>query len=89
MNTAELDRLWQHVSRKIVSVEITDGPIPLPHGVFEQAPRVIATLDDGSRVDLFACRSRERSFNPAELVGLSVEEARRLTIASDHPSSTA
>ena len=24
-------------------MEMTDGPGPLPHGVFEQAPRVIAT----------------------------------------------
>ena len=53
MNSAELDQLFQQVARKIVSAEITDGPGPLPDGVFEQAPRVIATLDDGSRVELF------------------------------------
>jgi hypothetical protein len=45
MNTTELDPLIQKVPRRIASVEITDGPGPLPHGVFEQAPRVIATLD--------------------------------------------
>jgi hypothetical protein len=50
MNIAELDRLFPQVARKIVSAEITGGPGPLPHGVFEQAPRVIATLDDGSRI---------------------------------------
>lgn len=54
MNTAELDRLWQQVARKIVSAEITAGPGPLPRGVFEQTPRVIATLDDGSRVEPFS-----------------------------------
>ena len=85
MNTAELDRLFQQVARKIVSVEITDGPGPLPHGVFEQAPRVIARLDDGSRAELFCFFAHERSFSPAEFVGLSVEEGRRLKFAPAIP----
>jgi hypothetical protein len=68
-----------------VSAEITDGPGPLPHGVFEQAPRVIATLDDGNRVELFSFYAHERSFDPAEFVGLSIEEGRRLKFAADHP----
>lgn len=85
MNSAELDRLFQQVARTIVSAEITDGPGRLPHGVFEQAPRVIATLDDGSRVELFSFYAHERSFNPAEFVGLSVEEGRRLKFAPGHP----
>ena len=56
MKTAELDRLFQQVPRKIVSAEITDGPGPLPNGVFEQAPRVIATLDRYcSRSPCLAC----------------------------------
>ena len=86
MNTAELDRLFQQVARRIVSAEITDGPGPLPHGVFEQAPRVIATLDDGSRVELFSFYGDERSFNAAEFVGMSVEEGRRLKFAPGHSS---
>ena len=85
MNTAELDRLFQQVATKIVSVEITDGPGPLPHGVFEQAPRVVATLDDGSRVELFSFYADERWFSPAEFIGLSVEEGRRLKFAPGHP----
>jgi hypothetical protein len=79
------DQPWPNVSRKIVSVEITEGPGPLPHGVFEQAPRVIATLDDGNRVELFSFYAHERSFKPAEFVGLSIEEARRLKFAAGHP----
>jgi hypothetical protein len=85
MNTPELDRLFQLVASKIVSVEITDGPGPLPHGVFEQAPRIIAMLDDGTRVELFSFYAHERSFNPAEFVGLSVEQGRRLKFAPGHP----
>lgn len=85
MNNAELDRLFQPVAKKIVAAEITDGPGRLPHAVFEQAPRVIATLDDGSRVELFSFYAHERSFSPAEFVGLSVEEGRRLKFAPGHP----
>jgi hypothetical protein len=85
MNNRELDQLFQQIARKIVSAEITAGPGPLPHGVFEQAPRVIATLDDGSSVELFSFYAHERSFSPAEFVGLSVEEGRRLKFAPGHP----
>ena len=85
MNSAELDQLFRPVAKKIVAAEITDGPGPLPHGVFEQAPRVIATLDDGSRVELFSFYAQERSFSPAEFVGLSVEEGRKLKFAPRHP----
>jgi hypothetical protein len=85
MNSADLDRLFQPVATKIVAATITDGPGPLPHGVFEQAPRVIATLDDGSRIELFSFYAHERSFSPAEFVGLSVEEGRRLKFAVGHP----
>lgn len=85
MNNAELDRLFQPFTKKIVSAEITAGPGPLPHGVFEQAPRVIATLDDGSRVELFSFYEHERSFTSAEFVGLTVDEGRRLKFARRHP----
>lgn len=85
MNTSELDRLFDQAVKKIVSVQITAGRGPLPHGVFEQDPRVIATLDDGSQVELFSFYAHERSFRPAEFVGLSVEEGRRLKFAPDHP----
>jgi hypothetical protein len=85
MNNAELDRLFPPVAPKIVSAEITNGPGPLPRGVFEQAPRVIATLDDGSRVELFSFYAHERSFSAAEFVGLSVEQGRSLKFAPGHP----
>jgi hypothetical protein len=85
MNNAELDRLFEGTAKKILSVEITVGPGPLPHGVFEQSPRVIATLDDGSRVELFSFYAHERSFDPAEFVGLTVAEGRRLKFAPNHP----
>jgi hypothetical protein len=85
MNNADLDRLFQQVATKIVSAKITDGPGPLPLGVFQQALRVIATLEDGSQIELFSFYAHERSFSPAEFVGLSVEEGRRLKFANGHP----
>ena len=85
MNSAELDRLFQQVVRKIVAAEITEGPSPLRGGVFERAHCVIATLDDGSRVELFSFYAHERSFSPSEFVGLSVEQGRGLRFAPGHP----
>jgi hypothetical protein len=68
----------------IRSVEITNGPGPLPAGVFEQAPRVIATMDDGTTVELFSFYAGERSFTREEFVGLTVDAARRLKFAPGH-----
>ncbi len=45
MTNRELDRLFKVPG--IASAEITPGPAPVPHGAFEQAPRVVATLNDG------------------------------------------
>jgi hypothetical protein len=84
MNSAELDRLWQGGTHKVVSAEITKAPGPLPAGVFEQAPRVIATLDDGRQIELFSFYAHERSFAPEVFVGLTVDEARRLKFAPEY-----
>jgi hypothetical protein len=84
MNGAELDRLWQSSGRRIVSVVITPGPGPLPGGVFDQAPRVIATLDNGRDIELFSFYAHERSFAPEHFVGLTVDEGRRLKFAPNH-----
>lgn len=77
MNNAELDRMRQRNARKIVSVEITKGPRPLPGGTFELAARVIATLEDGGTVELFSYDSSE-SFTARDFVGLTVDEGRWL-----------
>jgi hypothetical protein len=68
----------------IRSVEITKGPGPLPGGVFEQAPRIIATMDDETTVELFSFYSSERVFTREEFVGLTVDAARRLKFAPRH-----
>jgi len=78
MTNAELERMWKQSTRRIVSVEITPGPRSLPGGNSDQAPRVIATLDDGNTVELFSYLANERSFTPAQFVGLTVDEGRQL-----------
>jgi hypothetical protein len=77
----ELDRRWQQVGGRIVSAVITPWLGPLPEGVFEQAPRVIATLDNGRDVELFSFYAHERSFEPGQFVSLTVDEGRRLKFA--------
>ena len=79
-----LDSQVPHAERRIVSAIITPGPSPLPGGVFDQAPRVIATLDDGREVELFSFYEHERSFAPAQFVGLTVDEGRRLKFAPEN-----
>ena len=84
MNNNELDRLFGQLANRIVSVRITPGRGPLPHGVFEHDPCVLATLDDGSLVELFSFYAHERAFSPEEFVGLSVDDARRLKFSPGH-----
>jgi len=67
-----------------VSAVITPGPDPLPGGVFDQAPRVIARLDDGRDVELFSFYAHERFFTPDQFVGLTVDEGRRLKFAPEN-----
>jgi len=84
MTSAELDRMWQQSARRIVSAEIKAAPGPLPASVFDQAPQVLATLEDGKRVELFSYYPQERSFTPDDFVGLTVDEGRRLKFAPSH-----
>ena len=74
MTDREIERLFR--VPRIASAEITPGP--LPHGVFEQAPRVVATLNDGRTMELFSFYAEERSFAAEEFVGLTVDEGRQL-----------
>ena len=80
----ELDKPLPQATQRIVSAIITPGPSPLPGGVFDQAPRVIATLDDGREVELFSFYEHERSFAPGQFVGLTVDEGRRLKFAPEN-----
>ena len=65
-------------SMKIKSVTITPMPRPIPEGMFDPMPEVVATFEDGSTKRLFSFFPDEVSFRAAEFVGLTEEEAHSL-----------
>ena len=83
MTSVEID-LWKDGTRKVVSAEITNPPGPSSLGPFDETPRVIATLDDGRRIELFSFHADQRAFTADDFVGRTVDEARRLKFAPDH-----
>ena len=60
---------------KIKSVTITAMPRPMPQGMFDPMPEVIATFEDGSTKTLFSFHPDEVTFVSREFIGLTEEEA--------------
>jgi hypothetical protein len=63
---------------KIKHVTITPMPRPMPEGMFDPMPEVIATFEDGSTKTLFAFYPDEISFKESDFTGLTEEEAHTL-----------
>ena len=63
---------------KILSATITPMPRPMPLGMFDPMPEVVATFEDGSTRTLFSFYPDEGSFQTSEFTGLTEEEARDL-----------
>ncbi len=63
---------------KIRSVTITAMPRPMPLGMFDPMPEVIATFEDGSTKTLFSFFPDEVAFLECEFIGLTEEEAHSL-----------
>ncbi len=63
---------------KINSATITKMPRPMPEGMFDPMPEVVATFEDGSTKRLFSFFPDEVSFQPSEFTGLTEEEAHSL-----------
>jgi hypothetical protein len=63
---------------KIKSVIITDMPRPMPLGMFDPMPEVIATFEDSSTKTLFTFYPDEVSFRASEFIGLTEEDAHSL-----------
>ena len=63
---------------KITDAFITPMPRPMPEGMFDPMPEVIATFEDGSKKSLFSFFPDEISFRPSEFVGLTEQEAHSL-----------
>lgn len=67
----------------IVSASITAMPRPMPEGMFDPMPKVVATFADGRKVELFSYYPDELCFTPEEFVGLTEEQGRRLRYSKD------
>ena len=63
---------------KILNVIITPMPRPMPQGMLDPMPEVIATFEDGSIKTLFSFYPDEVSFHASEFIGLTEQEARSL-----------
>ena len=63
---------------KITDAFITAMPRPMPRGMFDPMPEVIATFEDGTTKTLFSFYPDEVSFQPSDFPGLSEEEAHGL-----------
>jgi hypothetical protein len=63
---------------KITNVTITAMPRPMPEGMFDPMPEIIATFEDGSTKTLFAFYPDEVTFRASEFVGLTEEDAHSL-----------
>jgi hypothetical protein len=59
----------------ITHVHITAMPRPMPLGMFDPMPEVIATFFDGSSKRLFSFYPDEVTFQTHEFMGLTEEEA--------------
>ena len=69
---------------KITSAFITPMPRPMPDGMFDPMPEVVATFEDGSTKTLFSFFPDEVSFRESDFVGLTEEEAHSLFQQKDH-----
>ncbi len=69
---------------KITSAFITPMPRPMPDGMFDPMPEVVATFEDGSRKTLFAFYPDEVSFRESEFIDLTEEEAHSHFQQKDH-----
>ena len=63
---------------KITNATITSMPRPMPQGMFDPMPEVIATFENGSTKSLFTFYPDEISFHESEFIGLTEEEAHSL-----------
>ena len=68
---------------KITSATIAQMPRPMPLGMFDPMPEVIATFDNGTTKTLFSFYPDEITFQPSEFIGLTEEEAMALRQRKD------
>lgn len=68
---------------KIVKCEIGPYPRPLPLGKFDQLPEVKVLLSNGEQLTLFSYYPDEITITESELIGHTVDEAKRIKFEKD------
>jgi len=68
---------------KITRAIITPMPRPMPLGMFDPMPEVVATFEDGSSKSLFTFYPDEIQFRASEFIGLTEQEAMTLRHRKD------
>ena len=68
---------------KIISAEITAMPRPMPEGMLDPMPKVLATFEDGGVEELFEYYPDELSFTCKEFVGLTLAQGKSLKSKKD------
>ena len=68
---------------RITGAIITPMPRPMPEGMFDPMPKVVATFSDGTTKDLFTFYPDEIGFTASEFIGLTEAEALALKQRKD------
>jgi hypothetical protein len=68
---------------KIVKCEIGPYPRPLPEGMFDPMPEVKVQLSDGKELTLFSFYPDEITITESEILGRTVDQAKRLKFEKD------
>ncbi len=67
----------------IIKCNISPYPRPMPQGRFDQIPEVKVQLNNGDKLTLFKFYPDEITITESEMIGLSVEQAKRLKFEKD------
>jgi hypothetical protein len=68
---------------KIIKCDIGPYPRPMPEGMFDPMPEVNVQLSNGEELTLFSFYPDEISITESELIGLTVEQAKRIKFEKD------
>ena len=68
---------------KIVKCEIGPYPRPMPQGMFDPIPEVKVWLSNGEVLTLFSFYPDEITITESELIGLTVDQAKRMKFEKD------
>lgn len=68
---------------RIIKCEIGPYPRPFPQGKFDKMPEVKVQLSNGERLTLFSFYPDEITITESELIGHTVDEAKRIKFEKD------